>query len=241
MERKKLRIILEIIITVFYGISFLLYAAPFITYGASSVNVSGFQLLFNNERYWKSSDWGNLYLFCNFIIVLVLFLTILIISILDNFTKIKVFKNDKLTKRKAKVLLVLSIIVCIALVIFNFDINLNISSMSGVLSKTSATSASGAIFSSIFFAIGMIFNVVFGYINRFENALKSNDSFDRDEIDNQKDNKAIKAENKSINTLDQTISNKTIEEQLLELKSLKEKGLITEEDYNKKKNQLLGL
>lgn len=45
--------------------------------------------------------------------------------------------------------------------------------MSAVLSKTSARVASGAIFSSIFFAIGMIFAITYGYFANFESTIAS--------------------------------------------------------------------
>lgn len=241
MDRKKLRVILEIIGTVLFGTSFLLYAAPFITYGSTTVNVSGFQLLFESDRYWKSSDSGSFNFFVWFVIVLVFFLMFLIIFILDTFTKIKISKKENLTPKKAKIQFTVLILICFIITICNFVANLNVSSMSGVLSKTSARVASGAIFSSIFFAIGMIFYIVYGYFAKFESAIASDNASKESVIEAEEDNLKNDSENKITNKLNETVPSKTIEEQLTELKSLKDKGLITEEDYNKKKNQLLGL
>lgn len=215
MNKKHLIIILEIVGIILFGTSIILYSLPFISCVLDSGNVNGFELL-KSDIYFKTVA-GYICVFGCFLMIVGFFIILIIAFIMDCLNiNINQESNDK---HRVFLITIGSISVFLS-VGFVCIINFNVLKLCRYTETGLVYLGSGAISTSILFSIGMIIIEIIAILKQ----LKTNDS---------KSNGSSRR-NDNINYM-------TIEEELTKLKSLKDKGLISDEDYMKKKNQILGL
>lgn len=219
MNKRYLNIILEIIGILLFGTTILLYALPFVSYVLDSGSVSGFQFMFENSKYCKTDN-GYVWIFTTFIVSVAFFITLVVAFIYECLNQ----SNNQEDKEKHRMLIIsITSFFVLIIIIFVCVINLSVLNICGYNGKEISGFVylgSGAISTSVLFSLGMIIIEILMILNYC------------------KINQSVKV--KTSNN-DQPINFATIEEELTKLKSLKDKGLITDEDYMKKKNQILGL
>ena len=229
MDKKYLNLIvlLKFVGALLLTIAFALYAAPFVSLklGSASNNISGFQLAFDFDGEYCKTKLGVPVFFLSLMVAflsLILSATEAITSTLAVMGK-NISKNNstkQLTLEQKKNIFINSTILIINSVIF-FIVNLCAVSITGYNDNPLAHIGGGAVASGILLIIGeglvclsriLAINVLESKTDKTETNIKKSKS-----------------------------KEKSITEQLQEFKSLKEQGLISEDDYETKKKQLLNL
>ena len=233
MDKKYLKVLLNSVGALLLTIAFFLYAAPFVSLklGSASNNISGFQLAFDFEGEYCGTEFGSLIILFSLALAFGSFIGSVIGTIMSvlivmgkELPKNKNAKQLTLEQQKKNLLLTSTIsIICSAIPLI---INLCVVSITGYSDNPLAHVGGGAIASGILLIIGE--GLVF-FSNYFTGFLPLNIVLEPNQNKVESNEESSKKEEKSIT------------EQLQELNTLKEQGLISEEDYEAKKKQLLKL
>ncbi len=219
--------------------AFALFATPFAE--TSLAGVSGFDLAFDFEgNISKSFFWSllSLALTAGMAIGSLISLLFVTLVISKNQKAVqyfeKTYRNKTPDQIKASAILSAFISVAIGIVIMIIDVCTLVNT--GLNRSSYVHLGAGAIWSGILIFFSSILYAAGNYIMTAVPESNAENSSPKPDISDK--NKEFTA---SVPDSKTSASEKTIEEQLIELNSLKEKGLITEEEYQAKRKQILGL
>lgn len=234
-NKQQIQFVLKAIAAIFGVIAIVLYTAPFAT--TSFTSASGFQIVFDFEKnYVKSFIWP----LVNFILVVLIVIYLILCFIgelrvsLGNEKAIKnleyLKKSIPLEKQKQNALV--SLIFTISAGLFVLILDLCTLTTTGLSSNSYIHLGNGAIWSGLLILTSTILESIAEYLP-YASLQVQNANF-------QNNTNLVNKNNQCVITPEPS-AEKSIEEKLIELNSLKEKGLITEEEYQAKRKQILGL
>lgn len=227
MKNKQLtQVVLKVMAASFGIIGFVLYTAPFAS--TSQASVSGFQIAFDfGHKYVKSIFLPLVNFFIVVLIVIYLLLSMISqIMIFSGNERVRknvesLYKDLPIEKCKQKALISSLLTSGAGLIVLILDLCVLLNT--GLSSNYYIHLGAGAVWSGLLVFFGTILESVAEYLPYVSSQ-----------------GNVVNKDNQPMVSSQSTVE-KSIEEKLVELNSLKEKGLITEEEYQKKRKQILGL